>query len=139
MIAHYGQPGDVSNLVLLPVSAMANVRFDGVPVRNIRCHKLVAESLGRIICDLAKVAPDILTRYAGCFNDRPMRGGTRKSKHAWGVAVDFDPGSNGLRTPWPEVATMPLEVMEVFSRHGWQSAGAFWGRDAMHFEMTRPA
>jgi hypothetical protein len=32
---------------------------------------------------------------------------------------------------------MPLEIMEAFAREGWLAAGAFWGRDAMHFQATR--
>jgi hypothetical protein len=32
---------------------------------------------------------------------------------------------------------MPLEVMETFAREGWVSAGAFWGRDAMHHEAVK--
>jgi hypothetical protein len=33
---------------------------------------------------------------------------------------------------------MPFEVMEIFAKHGFLSAGAFWGYDAMHFEAIRP-
>jgi hypothetical protein len=32
---------------------------------------------------------------------------------------------------------MPLAVMEEFSREGWLAAGAFWNRDAMHFQATQ--
>jgi hypothetical protein len=28
-------------------------------------------------------------------------------------------------------------VMEFFAVGGWLSAGAFWGRDAMHFQATK--
>ena len=66
-----------------------------------------------------------------------MRGGSLPSLHARGAAIDLDPGTNGLHTPWPTRATMPLEVMECFAREGWLAAGAFWGRDAMHFQATR--
>jgi hypothetical protein len=27
--------------------------------------------------------------------------------------------------------------MEAFARVGWLAAGAFWNRDAMHYETTR--
>ena len=66
-----------------------------------------------------------------------MRGGSRISTHAWGIAIDLAPNWNGNLMPWPTVATMPLEIMEIFAREGWLSAGAFWGRDAMHFQATR--
>jgi hypothetical protein len=32
---------------------------------------------------------------------------------------------------------MPIQVMEEFAKEGWLAAGAFWGRDAMHFQATR--
>ena len=79
----------------------------------------------------------ILAEYAGCYNVRPMRDGSRLSKHAWGIAIDFAPATNGLRTHWPRAANMPIEAMEAFARVGFLSAGAFWSRDAMHFEATR--
>jgi hypothetical protein len=66
-----------------------------------------------------------------------MRGGTRPSTHARGIAIDLAPVWNGNATPWPAKATMPLAVMEQFAREGWLPAGAFWGRDAMHFQATR--
>jgi hypothetical protein len=27
--------------------------------------------------------------------------------------------------------------MEEFAKEGWLAAGAFWGRDAMHFQATQ--
>ena len=79
----------------------------------------------------------ILEKYAGCFNNRAMRGGSLPSLHARGAAVDFDPDNNGNHVSWPTRATMPLEVMEEFAKEGWIAAGAFWGRDAMHFQATK--
>ncbi len=133
----YGQPGDESNLVALNVEGLG-ILYDGKPVKVIRCHRKVAESLKRVFTALSKGPhKDILREYAGCFNNRAMRGGTLKSTHAWGIAVDLDPDSNGNHTSWPTRATMPLEVMEEFAKEGWLCAGAFWGRDAMHAQATR--
>jgi len=134
LILFYGSPGDESNLVNLPVQG---VKYDGRPVKTIRCNQKCAESLSSILLELADAAPWILERYDGCFNFRKMRGGSSWSLHAWGAAIDFDAGNNGNHTHWPSRATMPFIVMEIFARHGWLSAGAFWGRDAMHFEMTQ--
>jgi hypothetical protein len=47
------------------------------------------------------------------------------------------PLTNGNHAHWPLTADMPLVVMEEFAREGWLSAGAFWGRDAMHFQATQ--
>ena len=134
--AFYGPPGE-SNLVNLDVSDL-RVLYIGQKVKTIRCHKLVADSLKRVLKAIQfGKSSDVLLKYAGCFNLRPMRGGTSLSTHSWGIAIDFDPGKNGNKVHWPTQAKMPLEVMEAFAREGWLSAGAFWSRDAMHMQATQ--
>jgi hypothetical protein len=137
VIARFGQPGDESQLVAANVRGLG-IKYEGKPVQTIRCHHLVAGSLVETLTEIAAgPAAWILAEYAGCYNLRPMRGGSRHSKHAWGIAIDFAPATNGLRTHWPRNATMPIEAMESFAKRGWLAAGAFWSRDAMHFETTR--
>lgn len=132
----YGRAGDESRLV-----AMQNVPqgllYEGKQVRTLRCHDKVARSLRTILAQLCDKFPAIAAQYDGCFNDRLMRGGSLPSLHARGAAVDFDPDDNANRQSWPISATMPLEVMEIFAAESWIPAGAFWGRDAMHFQATR--
>jgi hypothetical protein len=137
MRAFYGEPGDEENLVKLSVLG-TTVQYDGTPVMHVRCHKRVADSLGRVLHAIS-VSPqrDILKRYAGCYNFRTMRNSTRTSKHAWGAAIDIDPDVNGLHTHWPRMATMPFAVMEAFAREGWVGLGWSANRDAMHFQATR--
>jgi hypothetical protein len=133
----FGSPGDESQLVNLNCIEYG-VRYDSQPVRSIRCHHKVANSLERILAGLADIPAgrDVLTRYAGCYNNRPMRGGSLPSLHARGAAIDLDPDTNRNKQAWPASATMPIEVMEVFASEGWTCAGAAWGRDAMHFQAT---
>lgn len=132
----YGQPGDESKLTALNVEGLG-IEYDGKPVRIIRCHAKIAASLKRILTAISQGPHrQILKKYAGCFNNRPMRGGTLPSLHARAAAIDLDPESNANHTPWPTHATMPLEVMEEFAKEGWLPAGAFWHRDGMHFQAT---
>ena len=118
--------------------------YGGKRVLRSRCHRLVKDSLLRVLTRIGDRwghLPGIMEEaqdYGGIFNDRPMRGGTRKSMHAWGIAIDLDPDDNGNLISWPQAADMPLEIMEEFAREGWTAAGAFWGRDAMHFQSTQP-
>jgi hypothetical protein len=137
LTAFYGEPGDESRLVNLDV-AFLDVRYDGRKVKTIRVNAACADSLLRVLKAIS-ITPHalILTCYAGCFNNRLMRGGSTPSLHARGAAIDLDPATNGNHTAWPVKATMPLEVMECFARGGWVAAGAFWGRDACHFQSTR--
>ena len=136
LTAFYGNAGDENKLVNLDVSDM-EVRYDGSRVKTIRCHATVAASLKRVLVKLSHSHPEILRDYCGCLNNRPMRGGSTPSLHARGAAIDFCAGDNGNHDSWPVKATMPFEVMEEFAREGWIAAGAFWGRDAMHFQATR--
>lgn len=135
--AFYGPAGDESRLVFANVAGLG-VKYDNVPVHRIRCHAKVAESLVRVLTAISK-GPEkfTLALFAGVYNNRKMRGGTLPSLHARGAAIDLDPGDNGNHTHWPVKATMPLSIMEEFAREGWLSAGAFWSRDAMHFQSTR--
>ena len=134
----YGAAGDESNLVNIDVKG-SGVKYDGQIVKTIRCNKNVAESLLAVIWELATFEEGIeaLKAFAGCYNNRPMRGGSLPSLHARGAAIDLLPNSNLNKQSWPVSATMPFSVIEVFAKHGWLSAGAFWGRDAMHFQKTK--
>lgn len=134
----YGKPGD--NLIRIKVDG---IKYVGVeepkPVTSILCHEKIADSLQSIIQDIKQSQSNwILNHYAGCYNNRNMRGSTNLSLHAYGIAVDFWPKENGFRTAWPNPAKMPFDIIEIFSKHGWTSAAAFWGRDAMHFQATKP-
>lgn len=131
----YGAAGDESQLVNLP--APVPMFYEGTRIKTIRVHRKCADSLARALTAAYLVAPNVVKVYDGCFNNRPMRGGSSPSLHARGAAIDLDAGPNGNHVSWPVAATMPLEVMECFAREGWLSAGAFWGRDAMHFQATQ--
>jgi len=133
----YGRAGDETMLVNLAVNDLG-IRYDGKDVKTIRCHHKVAPSLRRILEQIAKTPHHwVLKEYSGVFNNRPMRGGSLPSLHARGAAIDLAPSTNANREHWPSSANMPIEVMEIFSKEGWLSAGAFWQRDSMHFQATR--
>ena len=133
----YGQPGDERQLTNIDVYDLG-MEYSGKRIRTVRVNQACSESLRRALVAIAESEHHaILKRYAGVYNNRPMRGGSLPSLHARGAAIDLDPGTNRLSQSWPVSATMPLEVMECFAREGWLPAGAFWGRDAMHMEATR--
>lgn len=138
LISFYGQPGDLKNLTQIDVLSL-RVKYNGRSVRTIRVHKKCADSLLRVLELMVDEGYGyLLSQFAGVYENRNSRGLTTKSLHAWGAAIDIAPGQNGNRTKWPTAAHMPFEVMELFALHGWTAAGAFWGRDAMHFQATVP-
>lgn len=131
----YGPANDESPLVNMP--APVPMFYEGTRIKTIRVHRKCADSLARALTAACLVAPEVVKIYDGVFNPRPMRGGSLPSLHARGAAIDLDANNNRNLVAWPVVATMPFEVMECFAREGWLPAGAFWGRDAMHFQATQ--
>lgn len=137
LTAFYGKPGDESQHVRIDAEGLG-VKYEGNEVKWILCHKKVGPSLQSVIRRLhTNGYDDILAKYAGCYNNRSMRGGTTPSLHARAAAIDFWPERNANNQHWPTSAMMPLEVMELFAGEGWLAAGAFWSRDAMHFQATQ--
>ena len=136
LAAFYGAPGDESRLTRIDVSKLG-IDYDDQTVNSIRCHEKVAESLLRILTAIHR-GPHayVLLDYAGVFANRLMRGCNLPSLHARGAAIDLRPLTNGNHAHWPITADMPIEIMEEFAREGWMPAGAFWNRDAMHFQAT---
>ncbi len=131
----FGAAGDESRLtnLIAPVSMF----YEGHQIKTIKCHHKVAASLKRALIEAYAVHPEFVRVYDGCYNFRPMRGSTIPSLHARGAAIDLSADFNGNQSHWPMNANMPIEVMEAFAREGWIAAGAFWGRDAMHFQATQ--
>jgi hypothetical protein len=138
LTAAYGLPGDISQLVNLDVQGLG-VKYNGQAVKTIKVNKACSVSLYRIIRDLATIPEGkiALSQYAGCYNNRAMRGGSLPSLHARGSAIDLMQATNRNQQSWPVSADMPFSVIEVFAKHGWLSAGAFWSRDAMHMQRTK--
>lgn len=113
------------------------------PVRTLNPNAMCADSMLSVFQRLAEVYPDEASRkasgildYYGIYNPRSVRGGTVWSMHAYAIAIDLDATRNRNRSHWPVASKMPVEVMECFAREGFLSAGAFWSRDAMHFQAT---
>lgn len=132
----YGRPGDESQLISIVPSVP--LKFEGKQIKTLLCHRKVAASLNRALVEAYRAHPEIVEIYDGCYNNRSMRGGSRPSLHARGAAIDLDAEHNGNTTHWPVAARMPLAIMVAFAREGWTPAGAFWNRDAMHFQATKP-
>ncbi|MEI6177579.1 MAG: M15 family metallopeptidase [Verrucomicrobiota bacterium] len=131
----YGPHG--TNLTRIDVTGLG-VRYEGNEVLSVLCHAKVADDLLAILTEISQSPwADVLSRYAGCYNDRSMIGGNMPSMHTYGVAVDIDPDTNGMHDIWPVRATMPWGVLKIWATHGWYSLGPMAGFDAMHTQATR--
>lgn len=114
-------------------------------ISRFSCHSLVAPALTAIFAQAAahygRAAFEALGLhlFGGCFNHRPMRGGTSLSMHSWGIAVDLDPLRNGLK--WGrDRARLGQPDAEPFWRivesHGAVSLGRQRNYDWMHFQFA---
>lgn len=135
-----------TNLKLIPAPYPLTLSFDpSVQVKKIRCHRLVAESLERVLAgilahygSLNEVRRARMDLFGGCLNFRRVSGSGRLSTHAWGAGIDLDPDRNPLGKPHNEAeGMMPLAVVDLFSAEGWRWGGLFQSRpDCMHFQAT---
>ncbi len=124
---------------------------------TVRAHPIIVEPLARVERDLRLLAGDIATRFmrgisaVGGFHWRDIAGTSSRSYHAYGVAVDFIPkdyedrfgywrwaAEAGVEQWWAlplnQRWNMPLEIVEVFERHGFVWGGKWTFFDPIHFE-----
>ena len=142
----YGRHGEKRGYTppMAVVELPFTVYYEDTAMTKLRAHEKVADSLRRVFEHLAEVYPSAeeqktagVSVFDGIYNPRPMRNGSSWSMHAWAIAIDLDAGRNTNLSNWPYRSNMPLEVFECFAKEGWMSAGAFWGRDAMHQQATK--
>jgi hypothetical protein len=106
----------------------------------VRLHRLVVPQVVAAFAEIGRAgfASDILF-WGGSYNPRLMRGTTRLSRHAFGIAFDLNPQQNPFhRRPAVEGEDGSLQriarVMEVYG----MCWGGWWDRpDGMHFEVAR--
>ena len=75
-----------------------------------------------------------LQTFDGCFNIRKMKGGAGYSMHSWGLACDFNAGSN----PFGGDPAFSPEFVDCFARNGFEWGGLWTPdslRDGMHFQL----
>lgn len=118
--------------------AFSHVRdFEG---RHWKCriygHELMADPLRkafRLIVDRGLF--DELKTWDGCFNIRPVKGGSRPSTHSWGLANDFNAATNPFSREL--ITDLSDEFIKCFAESGFEWGG-LWGHpyfDPMHFQL----
>ncbi len=145
--AFYGDPGKgeiPAQLVpVTPPFAMFYTDETGTrKIKSIQFHRKAAPALLAALneiwdyCqhDQAKIDAAGVSKYAGAYNHRMVRGSSTKwSNHAYGTAIDLNAEENGLYAK----GNMPQFVIDAFCRQGWMWGGWYSGRkDPMHFEAV---
>ena len=145
----YGKPGPEIEAQLVFAELPFHLRLDwdlGTTTRRVRLHKKCAPAFVAALSEVwshygeTKFRDLGIDRFAGGYAHRVMRGGTKWSMHAYGCAVDFYAGPNGLKVRAPQALfSKPdyADFLDIMEKHGWLSALRLWGADAMHFQMAR--
>jgi hypothetical protein len=106
----------------------------------------VAEHLEAVSRDLEALPAKFqvyLKPSAGTYNCRPIAGTTRMSMHAYAAAIDINVKFtdywrwSGAKKETDKVTyknRIPLEIVEVFEKHGFIWGGKWYHYDTMHFE-----
>ena len=104
----------------------------------------VADKLQLVSNELDKIPKyyKYLENPGGTYNWRTIQGTNRQSPHSYGFAIDINikysnywrwdsiDGSDSI----PYVNRIPLEIVEVFEKHGFIWGGKWYHYDTMHFE-----
>lgn len=143
--AYYGAPGQ--NLVRLMLPYPFRLAWaTGTTVTSIQVHAKVSESARLCLAaELAHFGPDKIRElgldlFGGCYADRAMRGGSAKSMHAWGIAIDRDPTANPLRADHRTARFARAEyepVHAIWEAAGWINLGRERDFDWMHWQAAR--
>jgi len=137
---YYGHPGRNQTRILLPYKVKIAWNTDK-KINRITCHKLIAEDLQGVYEETLKeygldgIQQLGLDLWGGVLNVRRIRGGTRYSMHAYGIAEDIDPAHNQLRWHTPKARLSGLEYQrywEICEYHGAYSLGRERNYDWMH-------
>lgn len=152
-IAKFGNPKDAkaieAQMVLedAPFPMRLYSRTAPLDVKRIRGHKLIMPYLLGALYHLgetynekerAKLGIDV---FGGGFNIRFMRGAEKDkvwSKHAFGIAFDFLPSENGLKTGAPHATFSRPEYkpyLDIWQACGFLNLGRTANYDYMHFEF----
>jgi len=107
----------------------------GRPLSAIRCHRLIAPALMRVLEDLkARALCHLVNTFDGCFEPRHMRWDPKRalSRHSWGIAVDV----NARLFPYGSHARQDERLIAAFARQGFTWGGDWREPDPMHFEAV---
>ncbi|MBO4351385.1 MAG: M15 family metallopeptidase [Proteobacteria bacterium] len=105
-----------------------------------------AEHLKAVADEIAKDHPELISymKSAGTFYWRKVRGANRLSSHSYGIAIDIAvKQSNYWRWDYSKASEtdtigyqnrIPMEIVDIFEKHGFVWGGRWYHYDTMHFE-----
>jgi D-alanyl-D-alanine carboxypeptidase-like protein len=122
-----------------PAWIQANTANVSLPLLGeTRCHKAFIPVIRGALNDVVQEGLSSLVRkmdFGGCFAPRMLNSDPHSglSRHAWGVAIDFNVSGNRLGTK----PTMDPRLIEIMERWGLAWGGRWMVPDGMHFEYLK--
>lgn len=142
--AFYGAPGTNHTTLVLPFPMRLAWDRKHTLVRftiNTKCHDSALRCFNKIreTFSAAEITERGFDLFGGCFNNRPMRGGTQPSMHAYACAIDFDPERNQLK--WGREKSRLAKkdcaaFWKIWTDEGWTSLGVSRNFDWMHVQAA---
>ena len=109
-------------------------------------HMVRVTSVNGVAVRLAEISAELdalpapVKRYvhppSGTYNCRTVADTGEPSMHSWAAAIDIN-AAHAEYWLWPRAAsanTLPVEIIEIFERHGFIWGGKWSHYDTMHFE-----
>lgn len=105
-----------------------------------------ADHLKAVADEIAREHPELISymKSAGTFYWRKVRGANRQSSHSYGIAIDiavkqsnywrWDHSKAGETDPIEYKNRIPMEIVDIFEKHGFIWGGRWYHYDTMHFE-----
>lgn len=105
-----------------------------------------ADHLKAVADEIAREHPELISymKSAGTFYWRKVRGANRQSSHSYGIAIDIAvKQSNYWRWDHSKASEtdqieyknrIPMEIVDIFEKHGFIWGGRWYHYDTMHFE-----
>jgi hypothetical protein len=116
---------------------------DGSTVRVSDVNRLAVrlQHVSDALAKLPKKFRKYLVPSAGTYNCRNIAGTTRHSMHAFAAAIDISTAhtdywlwNKPVDGRYPYRNRIPIEIVEIFERHGFIWGGKWYHYDTMHFE-----
>lgn len=136
-IKFFGKPG--TNLV--PITPPYQMYYDGHPIKTLTVNKMIATALLKVFTEILdkcghdqkKVDAIGASAYGGCYNNRPIRGSSNISNHAFAAAIDINP----VKLPLGSKLKMDPIISTAFKNQGALLGQDYSGRkDPMHAEFV---
>lgn len=129
----FGEPGREEALKRVTLPWPMKIAWGGGTRKTIRMHRLIADQMIaaleeiKSVIGMSGVRRYGLDQFGGDYINRKSRGGNSVSDHAWGIALDLSPSTNGLWTKWEPEKLEPSghrqiskQVVKIFRRYGFQ-------------------